>query len=213
MGDTILYIMNIIGIISFAVSGALIAISCSLDLFGVVFIALITAVGGGIARDILLGNFPPKVFYEPITLLIALLSAIIVFIFSYFNKNHFKEMSVKVERINNVFDAIGLSTFTVAGTEIAILSGYALNPIIAIALGMITGVGGGIMRDVLVCKPPYVLNKHVYALASLLGGGIYYVIAVVLNLPILATFSSIAVVITIRILASKYRWELPKIKF
>ncbi len=200
------------GVIAFAISGALIAISCGLDLFGVLFIGVVTAVGGGITRDVLIGATPPKAFSNVFDLTVAVCTSLIVFIISYVNRKSFYKMSQKIEHINNVFDAIGLAVFSISGVQVAIDHGFGGNFILAVIMGMITGVGGGIYRDVLVLKPPYVLNKHVYAIASLTGCVVFYLIYKFLNLPVIATFSGIVVIITIRMLATKFQWELPKIK-
>ncbi len=205
-------IMEIIGTIAFAVSGALVAISFSLDIFGVAFLGVITAVGGGMLRDLLIGNHPPKIFSLSYLLIIALLTAIIVFIISYINKHRFFEFKEKIEKINNLFDAIGLAAFTVTGTEMACVAGFSDKAIFVIFMGMLTGVGGGIFRDVLVSQTPYVLKKHIYAVASILGSILYYVISITYGFEYLGTIISMLTVVIIRLLAAKYLWELPKIK-
>ncbi len=172
----ILVVMEWIGTIAFAVSGALIAVSCGLDLFGVTFLGCITAVGGGMLRDILLEQCPPAIFSNTPVLLVAALTSVIVFIIAYINRQHFEILREKIERINNVFDAVGLAAFSVTGTEIACAAGFSDKVLFVVIMGMITGVGGGIFRDVLVASAPYVLKKHIYALASLFGSILYYLI-------------------------------------
>ncbi len=212
MVETFLEITNLIGVIAFAISGALIAISCGLDLFGVVFIGTITAVGGGVTRDVILGNFPPAIFSNLLALSVAVVTSLTVFIISFIYRKKFHTVSEKIEHINNIFDAVGLAVFSITGVQVAIDLGYETNFVLAILMGMITGVGGGIYRDVLVLKPPYVLNKHVYAIASLVGSAVFYVVNVFLTAPLTATFLGIAIIITIRMFATKYKWKLPKIK-
>jgi len=211
MNDIIMNVMEIIGTIAFSISGTLVAISCGLDLFGVVFLGIITAVGGGIVRDVLMGVYPPAIFSDVHILLIGGLTSVIVFAIAYINNKKFKLMCEKIEPVNNVFDAIGLSVFTVMGTEAACLSGFSDKACFVIIMGMLTGVGGGLFRDVLVSKPPYILTKHIYALASLFGSLTYYAIRIYGNNSILASIVCILLVMAIRMLATKYEWKLPKV--
>lgn len=212
MNEIIMLTMEIIGTVAFAISGALVAISFSLDIFGVAFLGIITALGGGMLRDMLIGNHPPVIFSLSYLLILALLTSIIVFIISYINKQHFFEFKEKIEKINNLFDAIGLAAFTVTGTQMACDAGFSDKIIFVIFMGMLTGVGGGIFRDVLVSQTPYVLKKHVYAVASITGSVLYYIISITFGYDYLGTFISMVTVVLIRLLAAKYRWKLPKIK-
>ena len=213
MNSLIMTSMEIIGIIAFSISGALIATQRSLDIFGVTFISVITAVGGGILRDLLIGNTPPAIFSNAYIIAISALTAIIVFIIAYINRQHFNPLKEKIEKINNIFDAIGLSTFTVTGAEIACTAGFSDRFLLVILTGMITGVGGGIFRDVLVSKTPYVLKKQIYALASISGGIVYYIIRAKTTNGVIGTFGAMTLIFIIRMLAMKYHWELPRIKF
>ncbi len=211
MSEILITIMEIIGTIAFSISGALIAISCSLDIFGVIFIGVVTAVGGGILRDILLGKVPPFIFSNTYILFLAACTAMIVFIIACRNKQQFTSLKEKMERINNVFDAIGLSAFTVTGTEMAFSSGFSDMTCFVILMGMITGVGGGMFRDVLVSKTPYVLKKHIYALASLFGSVVYFLMRCYTDEKVLGTIIAMLSVFFTRMLATKYRWTLPRI--
>lgn len=211
MNETvIIYVMELIGTIAFAISGALIAVRRSLDLFGVVLVGSITAVGGGIMRDLFLGKFPPNIFSNVIVLIIAAITAIIVFVISYFNTNKFESFEKRIESINNFFDAVGLATFSAIGTEMACELGFYDMAIFSVSMGMLTGIGGGIIRDILVDSTPYVLKKHIYALASIIGSTIYYLIRINGN-KIVALIVSIPIIVVIRLLAAKYHWKLPKI--
>lgn len=211
MNETlIIYIMELIGTIAFAISGALIAVRRSLDLFGVVLVGCITSVGGGIMRDLFLGKFPPNIFSNVIVLIIAAITAIVVFVISYFNANKFESFEKRIESINNFFDAVGLATFSAIGTEMACELGFYDMAIFSISMGMLTGIGGGIIRDILVDSTPYVLKKHIYALASIIGSTIYYLIRINGN-KIVALIVSIPIIVVIRLLAAKYHWKLPKI--
>lgn len=207
---TIIYIMELIGTIAFAISGALIAVRRNLDLFGVVLVGCITSVGGGIMRDLFLGKFPPNIFSNVIVLIIAAITAIVVFVISYFNANKFEAFEKRIESINNFFDAVGLATFSAIGTEMACELGFSDMAIFSISMGLLTGIGGGIIRDILVDSTPYVLKKHIYALASIIGSTIYYIIRINGN-KIVALIVSIPIIVIIRLLAAKYHWKLPKI--
>ena len=213
MDGLVIQILEIIGTVAFAVSGALIALSCRLDLFGVVFIGCITACGGGIMRDILIDKVPPAVFDNTYIIFIAAISSVIVFILAYINRHHFDTIREKLEKINNIFDAIGLSVFSVVGVEVVINAGFADRKLFCILMGMMTGVGGGILRDVLADKTPYVLKKHVYAIASLLGSGFYYALRVNLDSIVLSATLAMVLVFSVRMLATVYLWQLPKVKF
>ena len=211
MSDIIITAMEIIGTVAFAISGALISVSCGLDIFGVVFIGVITATGGGILRDVLTGRTPPLIFSNIHIFAVAAITALIVFIISFIHKNHFNTMRDKIDRINNIFDAVGLAAFTVTGTEIVLASGCSDKMLLCVIMGMLTGCGGGMLRDVLVDKTPYVLKKHVYALASLFGSILYYLIRMNCENEIIGTVVATVSVILIRLLATKYHWKLPKI--
>ncbi len=207
----IIKILEIIGTVAFAVSGALVAIGASLDIFGVVFIGCITAFGGGIMRDLILGIHPPAVFRSYHMCLLAALVSVIVFIISYVQRHKFSSFRQRIEHMNNLFDALGLAAFSVIGSEIAFASGFADNGFIVVMLGMITGVGGGIIRDVLTDTTPYVFKKHVYALASIGGSLLYFILRTYVGDSPYVSLAPMLLVIAVRMLAAKYRWSLPKI--
>ena len=209
MTEIIRYILEIAGTVAFAVSGALVAIGAGLDLFGVTFIGAVTAVGGGMMRDIILGINPPFALSDLTAISVAIFVSLVVFIVAYRLHEKFGVVKDRIEHVNNFFDAAGLAAFTVTGAEVAITAGFSGNFFVPVLLGMITGVGGGIFRDILTDTTPYVLKKHVYALASVAGGLIYYFLSGI-NSGI-ASVVAIFVVFTIRILATKYRWSLPKV--
>lgn len=205
-------LLEFIGTTAFSVSGALVACSAGLDIFGVVFVGCITAFGGGIVRDLLLGIAPPAIFSNYIMFVIAMLSAVIVFIFSYMNKERFDSLKSRVEYINDFFDAIGLAVFSVTGAEVGFTNGYSENILIIITAGMITGVGGGIIRDILIDTTPYIFKKRIYALASIFGSLLYYILKGVIGNVSFASVLGMLLVIVIRILAMKYCWSLPKVQ-
>lgn len=208
----IIKIMEIIGTIAFALSGSLVSISAGLDIFGVVFLACITAFGGGIVRDMLLGVNPPAIFLSFPIFLLAMLVAVLTFAIAYICKEKFSFFKAKTETVNNVFDAIGLAAFVVIGSEVACFNGFLNNGFIIVFSGMITGIGGGIFRDVLIDTTPYVFKKHVYAIAAIIGGVVYFVLRHYTQNIQVASLLSMLLIFTIRMLATKYRWSLPKIQ-
>lgn len=203
--------MEIIGTVSFAISGSIIAARYGLDLFGVVLIGCVTAVCGGIIRDVLLGQFPPAIFSNVLLLSVAAATSLAVFIISYFNAKRFDKLKKSIENINVLFDAIGLAAFSVIGIEVSFNSGHGDNALLTVSVGVITGIGGGIVRDVLVDKIPYVLKKHIYALASIAGSLVYYLLRISDN-KTAGLLVAIPLMIIIRLLAAKYHWKLPRIK-
>ena len=208
--EIMLLVLEIIGTVAFAVSGAFVAIKAKLDVFGVLFIGCITAVGGGITRDILIGRTPPAIFSNLYILLIAALSSAAVFLIARGMHKKFVYAYEKTEPIQNVFDAFGLAAFSVMGTEIAFLYGQWENAVLAVLLGVLSGVGGGVLRDVLTSTTPYIFKKHVYALASIAGATVYYVMRLFIVETLVPSIVAMALVVVLRLLAAKYRWSLPK---
>lgn len=204
-------IIEILGTVAFAISGSLAAVGAGLDIFGVVFTGCVTAFGGGILRDIITGNVPPRIFSDFPLFAFALITSVSVFVISYMKRKTFGSMREKIERINNFFDALGLAAFSVMGCT-ASLSAFPGNGFLAVSMGMLTGIGGGIIRDLLLDSTPYVFKKHVYALASIAGSALYFLLTVYYIPEIYATVISFTLVVALRLLATKFRWELPKIK-
>lgn len=206
-----IFITEIIGIIAFAISGAIVGIKKHFDLFGIIVLGVITAVGGGALRDITLGIIPPTMFKNPIYVVVAFMTSCVTFgvaaiVRVKFNKN--KQFFVEVV---NFFDAIGLGVFAVTGTNTAIVHGFEHNAFLAIFVGVITGIGGGMVRDVLAGKVPFVLFKDIYASAAIVGAGIYYFMYTNHYNPILSVVLAIVITIVIRMLASYYHLGLPKL--
>lgn len=200
-----------IGTVAFAISGAATAVQRGLDLFGVLFMGLITAMGGGMIRDILLGNVPPALFFSWQFVLLALGTALAVFLIACFTHHSLSRPDSSFKRIVDIADALGLGIFAVLGTQVAVNAGYASNPGMCIAMGAITGCGGGALRDVLSREIPFVFNKHVYAVASIAGAAVYFVLAQWLQLGTsTAAVAGVVLTLLIRIMAITYRWNLPK---
>ena len=208
MSENLLFILEIIGTIAFAVSGAMVGLSKKMDIFGVTVLGIITSVGGGVIRDIILGQTPPATFQNPIYALVAIFVSIVIFIPGV-RRFLFKKQIV-YEKMMLYMDSLGLGIFTAVGIEVAYLSGNR-NVFLLVFVGMITGIGGGVLRDVLAGNTPYIFVKHFYASASLIGA----IISVVLwNFfgQSAAVIGCAFVVTALRLLAAKYRWSLPKAK-
>lgn len=210
MSNVIILILECIGTIAFSITGVFAAVKSKLDFFGTCFVGCITAVGGGMIRDMLLGITPPLVFENVSMILIALAVSVIVFLLLYVNKDLYRHKT-KIEYINNAFDAIGLGVFAIMGAETACSYGYQDNLILVCVTGILTGVGGGMLRDVLTRSIPVVLRKYVYAVAALAGILVFYLLKITIDNLAVASTVAVLIVVTIRLLASKYKWNLPVI--
>ena len=208
--DELIYALEIIGAAAFAVSGAMAALEREADIFGVIFLAVVTALGGGVIRDLLLGVTPPKMFVSYVYLAVAAVAALVVFADAYIRREKYRKHRDKLDSINNMFDAVGLAVFTVSGMNTAMQQSD--NVLLILVLGMSTGVGGGMLRDMMIHKMPKVLRKRVYAVASLLGGGVYYGLFALGVHETIAAVSGMAVIIALRVLATVYKWNLPAIR-
>jgi len=207
--DLLFFVTEMIGTVAFAISGAMIAIERKLDLFGVLFLGATTAIGGGIVRDLLLGQIPPRAFLNYVYMLTAVISAAVIFLLSYLNAKVEKPGPFLNDGLLNFFDAAGLGIFSIIGVQHTINAGFGENVFFCVFLGMLTGVGGGMLRDIMSQTTPAVLRKHIYALASIAGALSYYYLH-----PYhdgLAILSTTLLVIVIRLLASHYKWTLPRI--
>ena len=208
MENSIIFAIEIIGTIAFASSGAMLGIRKNLDIFGVVVLGLCVAVGGGIVRDIILRLTPPSAFRDPSYALTALVTAVLLFGIVYWKQEILTSRYMEIyETIMNYCDAAGLGIFTVLGVYTGYEQGYR-GRFFLIFLGMLTGIGGGVIRDVLADTMPFILRKHIYAVASLAGAFVCQRL-IGQNLY-LALAAGTAVVLVIRILASHYRWNLPR---
>ena len=210
---TVTYIMEMIGTFAFAASGAMVGIRKKMDIFGVCVLGFVTAVGGGMVRDVILGIQPPNVFRNPDYALVAVITSIIAFVTIYVKRDMMDgNFKVIYDKAMLVMDSIGLAIFTVVGVNIGIQAGYLEKIFLLTFLGTITGVGGGLMRDVMAGEPPYIFVKHIYASASVVGA----IVCVYMHRSfgaVTAMVTSSAVILLIRYLAAKYRWNLPHIDF
>ena len=208
MENPIIFIAEMIGTVAFASSGAMLGIRKNLDLFGVIVLGLCVAVGGGIIRDIILGRTPPGAFSNPSYALVAFGTSLTLFVIIYLKQELLHSRYILIyEKIMNYCDAVGLGVFTVIGVYTAYAEGYR-GTFFLVFLGMLTCIGGGMIRDVLADTMPFILHKHIYAVAAFIGGLICTWL-IELNLY-LAMAAGAAVIVLIRLLASHYRWNLPK---
>lgn len=208
--EDVMFVLELIGAAAFAVSGAMVAIEKKADIFGVLFLAVTTALGGGVIRDVLIGRIPPVMFVSYWYLLISVVAALAVFIDAYLRSEKYKLHLDKLDAVNNVFDAIGLAVFTVSGMNAAMP--VSDNVILVLFVGMCTGVGGGMLREVMTNTMPKVLRKRVYAVASLIGGGLYYVMHVLDINQLLSVGCGMLVIFALRLFATIYKWNLPSVK-
>lgn len=211
--EIFIILMEIVGTVAFAISGAMVAVKKNMDILGIIILGITTAVGGGVIRDIILGNTPPQTFRNPTYPLIAIITSLIVFLFLYVYKKRREHENLKkwYEKSLIVFDAIGLGIFTTVGISVAMQTNETSNWFLCLFVGVITGVGGGILRDILADDTPYILVKHIYACASIAGAiiciGLWNIVGKTISMLI-----GTVVVIIIRLLAAHYKWNLPKIK-
>ncbi len=204
-------VLEIIGTVAFAISGSMTAIRNRLDLFGIVALGVLTATGGGILRDIILGIFPPTAFVHPIYVATAALVSIVVFLIMKDQYNSGRIFDKETFRLILLLgDSIGLGIFTTVGMRTAIMQYTAENGFLCVFSGVITGVGGGLLRDVVIHQFPDIFTKHIYAIASVIGA-IVALFLFQMNLEFLAVHLGAVIVSFIRLLAAHYKWSLPRI--
>lgn len=199
-----------LGTAAFAVSGAVIAINKRSDIFGVIFLACCTALGGGTIRDMLIGHFPPRMFSNYQYVLLATLVALAVFLWARRYGERFFEQEAALDRVNNVFDAIGLGVFAVSGARIGMEAGFGDNIFLLGFLGMTTGIGGGILRDVIISEVPFVIKERVYAVAAI-AGAVTFALLARAGVPQMAAYAlGFLVTVALRMLATVFHWNLPR---
>ncbi len=192
--------LYIIGISAEGMTGALAAGRHKMDLFGVIFIALVTAIGGGSIRDVLLGHYPLTWVKHPEYIILICFCALVA--------TKIPRVVTKLETLFLTLDAIGLVIFSILGAQIAIDQNRGF--IIAVAAAVITGVFGGILRDILCMRIPLVFQKEIYAGIAIIAGAIYYSLIIWLELnALVCTLLTLFIGVFARLLAIKYQWSLP----
>ncbi len=212
--ESVLTVLTYIGVFAFAVSGAMLAIRSEVDLFGVVFLSVLTSFGGGLIRDIILNRYPyPLLFEMKYPFILSVTTAFIVFFLAYFFRDTYLRREKLVKTINDILDSVGLGALAVTGTQAA-LQAMQLNraeamPFVAVVMGMISCIGGGVVRDVILGKLPWVLQKRIYAIAALVGAGLYILLE---NLSVPRAVSAAAGCLTVfalRVCATVFHWDMP----
>lgn len=218
--DVILYIIEVIGCISFSSSGAIKAIRKKTDILGVWILTLIEIFGGGLLRDLIISNGPPHIFWDEEYLSLALISLIITTI--WFLIGYFKKTSVIIDTHRHDFwiyilDAIGMSVFVIYGVQIAYNNlpndiSFIGTYVYVITLGVISGVGGGMFRDLFVGEIPMVFKKHFYMTPCIIGALIYSLLYINNVNTILSIIIGICIITILRFFAIVYKWNLPSAK-
>lgn len=194
-------IVEIIGTIAFAISGALLAIEKEMDYYGIAFFAIITSVGGGIVRDILINKDIPSSLANPEYIIISIFSAALVIIF-------YKKI-VHLSKVLLIFDAIGLGAFTAIGAEVAVKD-HLHQPFVIITLALLTGTGGGVLRDVFAKEIPFVFQKEIYAVASIIGSIVFIAIYKVAGNGV-ALYACFTITLIVRMFCVKKNIHLKKV--
>ena len=202
--EVFIYILDLFGTMAFAVTGAFKAIEHKADILGVVILATITGVAGGTIRDVIFKGSVPNSISDPGYVTITIITGIMVFLLFSKLKQHWN--------VFLKFDAIGLGVFTIIGATFA-YSLFGLNFLAIISAGVLTAVGGGILRDVFVNQVPIVFVKELYASASIVGVVVFYLILLFDNdLLYVASICGITSATGLRMVAMKYNWNLPRVK-
>ena len=197
-----IFVLDILGTFAFAISGALVAMDKRFDAFGVVIIAFVTAVGGGMLRDILINAHPINWIGDLNYLWVILAGVVVTFLF--------RSKILPLSKTMFVFDTVGIGVFTLLGLQKGL--SFDLHPVVALIMGMVSAVFGGVLRDVLTNKIPLIFEKEIYALACLAGGVTYLVISYFTDNNDVNFIVSASIIIIIRSISVKYELELPKIK-
>lgn len=205
--ETFILALELIGTLAFAASGAMTGLKKNMDIFGVCILGLTTAVGGGVIRDLILGNTPPATFQDPIYASVAVLTSLVLFL------PRVRRLLMWDQRLFDLslflMDTAGLGIFTVVGIRVAYAHVPRATLFLLVFVGVITGVGGGVLRDMMAGDTPYIFVKHVYASASLAGAllcGLLWHYAGEMGSMLLGG----GTVILIRCLSAHFRWNLPR---
>ncbi len=203
----LILLLELVGTTAFATSGAMTGLQKKMDLFGVCMLGLTTAVGGGILRDLVLGNMPPNTFQNPVYAMTALITSLLVFLPGI--RHRLVGDKLAFNRLMLMMDSLGLAIFTVVGIRVAYAHVASPTLFLLAFVGVVTGVGGGVLRDMMAGTIPYIFVKHIYALASLAGSLACSLLWKPLGeLP--AMLTGVCLVMLIRIFSAWFRWNLPQ---
>lgn len=211
--DTFIFVLEIIGTVAFASSGAMTAIEKKMDIFGVNILGATTAVGGGMMRDIILGVTPPAAFSQPVYILFSILTSTLLFAIVYTNPEilHSRIKNKYYDKIMLWCDTAGLGIFTVVGIQTASRILPQDNPFFFVFIGVLTGVGGGVLRDIMAGETPYILVREIYASAAIAGGVTCVVCGSSMG-EATATVLGLIVTVMVRSLAAYFHWNLLRIR-
>jgi len=201
--EVFIYVLDLFGTMAFAVSGAFKAIEKKFDIVGIIILATMTGLAGGTIRDIIIGKVPPNSIADPIYIAITVATGIVIFLLFSRLKKHWN-LFLK-------FDAIGLGVFTIIGATFA-YNIFGLNFLAIAFAGIVTAIGGGILRDVFVQDTPIIFVKELYASASFIGVVVFYFILVLDGSLYLATILGIIITTGLRMVAMKFNWNLPTVR-
>ena len=201
--DFFIYVLDLFGTMAFAVTGAFKAIEHKADIVGIIILATITGLAGGTIRDVVFGKTLPNSLIDPTYVIITVISAIVLFLLYSKMKKHWN--------VFLKFDAVGLGVFTVIGATFA-YNLFGMNFLVIVLSGMLTAIGGGILRDVFVNQTPIVFVKELYASASFIGAITFYFTLLITNEVYAATILGIILTTGLRLVAMKYNWNLPRVR-
>ncbi|AYG00963.1 trimeric intracellular cation channel family protein [Lactococcus allomyrinae] len=217
MINNIYLFFEILGTVAFAISGTVVGINHKLDVFGILVMSVITAVGGGIFRDLLLGIVPPTSLKSPFFIIISVIASITSMAIATVIKSKREAFNIfKVARFYNILllvsDAIGLGIFTVLGIDAGIAKGFEHNLFFIVFLGVLTGVGGGMIRDIIANQVPMIFRENIYAVSCIIGGILYVILRPELN-HYFALSIAVACIVFIRIISEVKKINLPRIEY
>ena len=205
--ESFLLILELAGTMAFSAAGAMTGLRKNMDVFGVCILGLTTAVGGGVIRDVILGSTPPATFQDPIYAIVAIVTALVLF--SPQIRRLLMHDHVLFDKVLFWMDAAGLGIFTVMGIRAAYTHMSRPGLFLLVFVGVVTGAGGGVLRDIMAGNTPYIFIKHVYASASLAGallcGLLWHCAGETISI-----LTGMAAVVLIWALSAHYRWNLPR---
>ena len=201
--DFFIYVLDLFGTMAFAVTGAFKAIEHKADIVGIIILATITGLAGGTIRDVVFGKTLPNSLIDPTYVIITVVSGIVLFLLYSKMRQHWN--------VFLKFDAVGLGVFTVIGATFA-YNLFGMNFLVIVLSGMLTAIGGGILRDIFVNQTPIVFVKELYASASFIGAIVFYFTLLITNEIYAATILGIILTTGLRLVAMKYNWNLPRVR-
>ena len=213
------FLLEMLGIVAFAVFGTMAALENGMDIFGVLVIAVVTSVGGGLVRDLILNTLPPVMFSNPVYCAVSAVTALIIVLIANLMRMRRLRMhnwkgkrlwETRMRYLLTLCDAIGLGVFTILGAELAVDKGFRDNTFLVLFTAVLTGTGGGVMRDVLLCRQPLLFKREIYAMAALAGAVCYYYLSP--HVPnVYAFYASALLIVVIRMVAVRRDINLPSI--